>query len=248
MQDTDLLFYKTPYEKVIDGEIKKIEVDESGDLYALLDRTIFYPQGGGQLGDRGTFVVNIHTELDEQVFEVVKTVRRDNGIRHYLKSNIYKIDLLKGVKNLKFVGGLNWPLRYHQMKLHSAVHLIHCMLEEVTYKSIPYPIRSPLSDTIGENEYDFSDEFSQEDLTKATALLNKFTSNGYAIKSESVQGNANGFRVWKCEQWTIPCGGVHILNTSELGLVESTMKIKNGKVRVSVRLVEKTILNYVNDS
>ena len=44
MQDTDLLFYKTPYEKVIDGEIKKIEVDESGDLYALLDRTIFYPQ------------------------------------------------------------------------------------------------------------------------------------------------------------------------------------------------------------
>lgn len=45
---TEKLFYKDPYLREARAKIEKIEAVEDGKIRVLLDRTIFYPEGGGQ--------------------------------------------------------------------------------------------------------------------------------------------------------------------------------------------------------
>jgi alanyl-tRNA synthetase len=238
MSETQPLFHEKPYLKQLECRVDLLEHDDAGLPFALLGETVFYPQGGGQLGDRG--VLNIPgpgQDVSVRALEIASTKKRDDQIRHYLSVDDEVFRLLKEYAiGQQATATLDWPLRYHQMRLHSALHLMHCMLEQTLGRSISHPIRSPLSDECGENQYEFVEEFDEGTLRRATDALNEFCSASHEIRTEADTRKGQGFRWWLCENWSIPCGGVHVRNTQEIGLVISSMKIKKNTTRVIVTL------------
>lgn len=98
------LYYKNPYQTNVDVSVTKKDHDSQG-LYLCLDKTIFYPQGGGQPGDRGML----------SGVQVIDTKIIDGEIRHYIEKDIKD-------KQLKAV--LDWKRRYRFMQHHTAQHLI----------------------------------------------------------------------------------------------------------------------------
>lgn len=232
------LFHEQPYLKHLECRVDLLDRDDAGLPFVLLGETVFYPQGGGQLGDRGVLNIPVAGEGDVvRTLKIVATKKRDDQIRHYLSIDDEAFTQLQaGVIGQQAIVTLDWSLRYHQMRLHSAMHLIHCMLEQTLGRSIPHPVRSPLSDEVGENQYEFVGEFDEDSLRQATDALNEFCSASYEIRTEADISQGQGFRWWQCENWSIPCGGVHVRNTQEIGVVTSSMKIKKNTTRVVVSL------------
>lgn len=232
MLDTTALFHDNPYQKETECWLDAVERDSKGNPFVLLSDTVFYPQGGGQMGDRGELIIE-----SGQTFSITNTKKDDQRrILHFVDVVDDNYEELNKSVGQKIVLKLNWEARYHQMRIHSAVHLIHCMLEEDLGKEIPYPRRAPLSDVGGENQYEFVGEFSEQDLETANFALNKFLAEDHIIATHADDAKGEGFRWWKCGKWSIPCGGVHVKSTSEIGATSCSMKVKKGTTRVSVTL------------
>jgi misacylated tRNA(Ala) deacylase len=81
--------------------------------YVVLDRTAFYPGGGGQLCDQGTL------SLGSQTWQVEKTRKGPEGIEHILAGS----DPLPADGSL-VKGSLDWERRYRLMRTHTAMHIL----------------------------------------------------------------------------------------------------------------------------
>lgn len=238
MDETLPLFHQQPYLKHVECRVERLERDDSGLPYALLSETVFYPQGGGQLGDRGQLnIASQEADGSPRVLEVVTTKKKDQQIRHYLDIDDQVFELMQhSPSRPRAIATLAWPLRYRQMRIHSAMHLMHCMLEQTLGRPLAHPIRSPLSDEGGENQYEFIGEFDDPGLQRATDALNAFCAAGHDITTQEDAGQGPGYRWWRCGQWSIPCGGVHVGNTQEIGPVAASLKVRKNTTRVTVTL------------
>lgn len=100
-------YEREPYRSRL--EVTVLEVGkEDGRPYAVLDDTVFYPEGGGQPADRG--------ELGG--VSVVDVQRRGGAVRHYLAS-----DVSPGPTEL----ALDWRRRFDHMQQHTAQHLLSAL-------------------------------------------------------------------------------------------------------------------------
>ncbi|MHA2282741.1 MAG: alanine--tRNA ligase-related protein [Promethearchaeota archaeon] len=103
---TERLYLENSYLKEFKSQI--IEITPKG---VVLDKTAFYPESGGQVGDNGTL------EIENRIINVTNT-RLDKGRIIHEISNI-EIQLGTEVK-----GKINWDYRYKLMRSHSAQHVI----------------------------------------------------------------------------------------------------------------------------
>ena len=82
-----------------------------------LDKTAFYPLGGGQPSDIGTITWN---EGDANVTDV----RKKNRIRHIVEGDLPEVgDSIKG--------NLDWSRRYSHMRMHTSQHLVSAVVNEI---------------------------------------------------------------------------------------------------------------------
>ena len=83
-------------------------------MNVYLDRTVLYPTGGGQPGDRGRLVL-----ADGGALEVVDTLKGAHGIAHRLADGASAPAL-----GTQLSAELDWPRRHRLMRMHSAMHLL----------------------------------------------------------------------------------------------------------------------------
>ncbi len=107
---TELLFNEDSYLK--EAEAKVISVKDN---IIKLNRTIFYPEGGGQPGDNGELV------LKDRVLNVIDTKKgeQENEILHYVEG---KID--ESIINQEVGLKIDWDRRYTLMRMHSSCHVL----------------------------------------------------------------------------------------------------------------------------
>ena len=107
---TEKLYYEDGYLKSVDAEV--IGVKKNG---IILDKTIFYPEGGGQPGDTGYF----------GTYEITDTIKDDDGTPlHIIKGDLPSV-------GDKAVLTLSWNHRYQYMTEHSAQHLVSALLHSI---------------------------------------------------------------------------------------------------------------------
>ncbi|UUV21909.1 alanine--tRNA ligase [Paenimyroides aestuarii] len=108
--------------------IRKVESKKDGTLYQIvLDHTPFYPEGGGQVGDKGVLVSangSSDSEQAKQTIEIIDTKKENNLILHFSKQIP---ENLEGT----FVAKVNTDLRTKSSKNHSATHLLHQALRTI---------------------------------------------------------------------------------------------------------------------
>jgi misacylated tRNA(Ala) deacylase len=107
---TSLLYQTDSYLKEFDAKVTAIESDNRA---ICLDRSAFYPGGGGQPCDRGMLVVN---GVD---FSVEKAKKQGNDVFHYLSGDMPLPDLHADAH-----GVLDWEHRFKLMRTHTALHIL----------------------------------------------------------------------------------------------------------------------------
>jgi misacylated tRNA(Ala) deacylase len=107
---TELLYQTDSYIKEFDATIASVSLPERA---VVLDRTAFYPGGGGQPCDFGTLIVEGLT------YPVNKVKKQGEDILHFLGGDV-------PLPSLGFAahGILDWARRYQLMRTHSALHVL----------------------------------------------------------------------------------------------------------------------------
>lgn len=102
---TELLYQIDAYLKEFEAEVIGVNEAENG---IILDRTAFYPGGGGQPNDTGKFIINGNE---------VKVSNVKRGNLHIVEGNLPSI-------GTKVKGILDWDRRYKLMRTHTAMHIL----------------------------------------------------------------------------------------------------------------------------
>ena len=108
--DSKQLYVEDSYLREFDATVVRV-----GPRFVVLDRTAFYPEGGGQPTDHGTL------EADGNVYKVAKAMKRGPQIFHYLDGDIAEGTTVHGV--------IDWGRRFNFMRLHSGEHLLTGLFE-----------------------------------------------------------------------------------------------------------------------
>jgi len=221
---TALLFREGAYLR--DCESCVVGVDERG---ILLDRTVFYPQGGGQPGDSGTLRF-----ADGRSIAIADT-RKGDGVDEVL--HIPAPGALLPAVGDTVTAAIDWDRRYRLMRMHTCLHLL-CSI-------VPGAVTGgQVSD--GRGRLDFDIPGSSLDKEAIASRLNALIAAGHPVeprwitdeelaakpelvRTMSVKPPSGMGRVRLMEIAGIdlqPCGGTHVRNTAEIGPVAVT-KIEN---------------------
>jgi len=220
---TDLLFRDDAYLKTATARV--VAVHERG---IELDRTIFYPLGGGQLGDTGALLRANGERL------AIGDTRKGEAIDSVLHIPAGTPQLEVG-ETLQLE--VDWERRYALMRLHTALHVMSCVVvAPVTGGNI-----SP-----DKGRLDFDIDMSLLDAEKIERETNELIARGIEtqtvwitdaeldtrpelVKTMSVQPprGAGLVRLLKIPDIDLqPCGGTHVKNIGEIGAIR-VLKIRS---------------------
>ncbi|MHA1479898.1 MAG: alanyl-tRNA editing protein [Candidatus Thorarchaeota archaeon] len=240
---TELLHMHDNYTREFEAKI--IEV---GDKFVVLDRTAFYPEGGGQVGDQGIIVYNQHD------LKVTTAKKQDGVIRHLIDGD-FQLEAGTSVKGI-----LDWERRYECMRFHTAQHILSRYLQ-LHYDAITVGNQI----TPGKSRADFSplESFDESMKTEVEKGVNKILlqdndviikfmpradaidflgSKGYQVRYlEMVPKSVKEFRVISIGGYdAASCAGTHVANTKEIGAIKigKSKNVGAGKRRIYFTLVK----------
>ncbi len=194
----------------------------------VLDRTPFYPEGGGQIGDKG--MLNVENDDGAKPIAVFDTKKENNLIVHFVNE-------LPSDPHATFVAHVNSTKRSDTQRNHTATHLLHEALREVLGTHVEQKGSLVKSESL---RFDFS-HFSKvtvEELQQVESLVNqRVLQNHPLIEHRSISmkeaaasgammlfGEKYGDEVRMIEFGTSKelCGGTHAPATGSLGTFRIT--------------------------
>jgi misacylated tRNA(Ala) deacylase len=221
---TELLFREDAYSR--EATARVIAADERG---IALDRTIFYPMGGGQPGDIGTLM-----RASGEPISIVDT-RKGEGVDSVLHVPAPGIPLPEPGERLTL--GIDWARRYALMRLHTALHVMSCVVvAPVTGGNI----------AADKARLDFDIDMSLLEAERIASETNALIARGVEtqtvwitaeelearpdlVKTMSVKPPRGAGRVRLLAIPGIdlqPCGGTHVRNIGEIGPIR-VVRIRN---------------------
>ena len=105
---TDRIYSNDAYARDMEAVVVGVDADDGR---VLLDRTVFYPGGGGQPHDIGTL------RLGDDRLDVVRVTQDADGVWHWLAGS------LPG-RGTTVTGVIDWDRRYRLMRTHTALHAL----------------------------------------------------------------------------------------------------------------------------
>ena len=113
---TERIYSTEQYAREVDATVVDVDRDEGA---VLLDRTVFYPGGGGQPHDIGQFLVGEEDSRgDRDRLVVVKVAQDARGVWHWLEGNPMP------TSGTAVTGLVDWDRRYQLMRTHTAMHAL----------------------------------------------------------------------------------------------------------------------------
>ena len=227
--------------------IRKVDSKKDGVLYQIvLDNTPFYPEGGGQVGDKGTLV------SANETIEIIDTKKENNLILHFAKQLPENIEV-------GFVAKVNTDLRISTSKNHSATHLMHLALRTILGTHVEQK-----GSLVNPNylRFDFShfSKVSDEELRQVEASVNTqieaqlqlvehrnipikeaLDKGAMALFGEKYGDNVRMIEFGNSKEL---CGGIHVKNTAEIWYFKI---ISEGAVAAGIRRIEAITGDAVKD-
>lgn len=217
---------------------RKVDSKKDGKLYQIvLDNTPFYPEGGGQVGDKGTLFT------PNQAIEILDTKKENNLILHFTKE-------LPENPSGKFMALVNTKLRSESASNHSATHLLHQALRHIlgTHVEQKGSLVSP-----NHLRFDFSHfaKVTEEELQEVEVFVNSriqeqlplierrdipfkqaVEEGAMALFGEKYGDNVRAIKFGESMEL---CGGIHVKNTAEIWHFKI---VSEGAVAAGIRRIE----------
>jgi len=227
--------------------IRKVDSKKDGILYQIvLDNTPFYPEGGGQVGDKGTLV------SANETIEIIDTKKENNLILHFAKQLPENIEA-------GFAAKVNTDLRTSTSKNHSATHLMHLALRNLLGTHVEQK-----GSLVNPNylRFDFShfSKVSEDELRQVEASVNAqieaqlqlvehrnipikeaLDKGAMALFGEKYGDNVRMIEFGDSKEL---CGGIHVKNTAEIWHFKI---ISEGAVAAGIRRIEAITGDAVKD-
>ncbi len=214
---TEEIFRDDAYVKSCEAVVT--DIVESG---IILDRTVFYPEGGGQPGDTGTLRLS-----DGGAVPITDTRKAPGGggIIHVLEGDAAPVSVGDPV-----TVELDWDRRYAHMRMHTCLHLLCSLIEGgVTGGSIGAAkgrVDFDLPDTALDKEQITEDLNGLIEANHSTAISwitdEEMLAREDMVRTMSVKPPMGQGRVRLLEVAGVdlqPCGGTHVQATGEIGRV-----------------------------
>lgn len=227
------LYWKDAYMKEFTAHVVS-----KTDQAIILDRTAFFPEGGGQVADTG-LLNNIR---------VLDVCSEDDDVAHVVEQ------IPSFVVGEQVNGVIDWDRRHRIMRLHTAAHIVFFCFR-IVFDQNCTASSGRVNDEKERGDYLFTKELTPESLGLVEAHANDVISKGLDVKiwfedTEARETNpwtgavapiTSGLRrKWRIEGFPeMECGGTHVHKTSEIGRIV-LKKAKNpggGRRRIEIRLI-----------
>ena len=236
--------------------VRKMDSKKDGILYQIvLDNTPFYPEGGGQVGDKGTLVSandSSDSEQAKQTIDIIDTKKENNLILHFTKQLPENIEA-------SFVAKVNTDLLTSTSKNHSATHLMHLGLRTIlgTHVEQKGSLVNP-----NHLRFDFSHfaKVTDQEIRKVEDFVNERIQEQLSLKEyrnipikEALEngamalfGEKYGDKVRMIEFGDSKelCGGIHVKNSGEIWHFKI---LSEGAVAAGIRRIEAITGDAVKD-
>ena len=227
---TQMLFREDPYLREAEATV----TGHTGQGGVVLDRTLFYPQGGGQPGDSGRL------EWEGGMMRVATTVKGEGGDIVLVPAEGEALPPV-GARLRQL---LDWERRHRHMRVHTALHLLSVV--------VPLPVSGgAIGAEKGRLDFDMPEapqdkaaleealnELVARDLpvTEAWITDEELAADPGLVKTMSVkpptgQGRVRLIRIGEGESQVDlqPCGGTHVARTGEIGRLRLGKIEKKGR-------------------
>ncbi len=233
---SEAVFRNDPYCRTLECRVSA--VNERGGI--VLDRTIFYPTGGGQPGDSGILRLGDGTDI------LIATTVKGETAGEIIHVPAEGQPTPAAGEEATLI--LDWERRHRHMRMHSCLHLLSAVL--------PYPVTGgSVGAAKGRLDFDIAEAgldkeaitarlkemiaadrpvttrwISDEELAAQPELVKTM-----AVKPPSGQGKV---RLVEIEGLDLqPCGGTHVASTGEIGAVKVAKIEKKGRQNRRVSIV-----------
>ncbi len=217
---------------------RKVDSKKDGKLYQIvLDHTPFYPEGGGQVGDKGIL------STANETIEIIDTKKENNLILHFTKT-------LPENVNANFIAQVDKKLRTDSASNHSATHLMHQALRSILGTHVeqkgslvnPNYLRFDFSHfaKMTENELQQIEDFVNARIQEQLPLIERrsipiqqaLDEGAMALFGEKYGDNVRAIKFGESMEL---CGGIHVKNTAEIWHFKI---ISEGAVAAGIRRIE----------
>ena len=229
---TEKLYYQDAHQAAFEARVVSCQPGKHG-YDVVLDRTCFYPEGGGQPGDTG-FLSGVR---------VTDTHERDGKIVHFCEQPLAVGQIVEGQ--------IDYGRRFEFMQLHSGEHILSGVIHRrFGYENVGFHMGADFV-TI-----DFSGMLTQEDLSAVEAEANEWVWKNVPIEityPDAEALKAIPYRSKKTLEGPVrltgfpgadlcACCGTHVMRSGEVGLVKflSCQKFRDG-VRLELLCGERAL-------
>jgi len=230
---------------------RSIDSKKDGRLYQIvLDHTPFYPEGGGQVGDKGTL------SNENETIEIIDTKKENNLILHLSKH-------LPEDVNAAFIAKVDKKLRQDSASNHSATHLMHLALRSIlgthveqkgslvnpNYLRFDFSHFAKVTDEQLKQVEDFVNARIQEQLPleerRNIPFQQAVDEGAMALFGEKYGDSVRAIKFGNSVEL---CGGIHVKNTADIWYFKI---ISEGAVAAGIRRIEAitsdAVKQYYND-
>jgi misacylated tRNA(Ala) deacylase len=238
---TDAICYRDAYQRTTEATVTGVEPSDAG-LRVRLDRTVFYPGGGGQPADRGW----IRRPGAEDAWEVVGAMRAGGDIGHVLAS-------ADGPAVGEHVEAeIDWPRRHLLMRTHTALHAL-CGVVWRDHRALvtggnmepgagrmDFEFETMSGELVTEIEARVNEELAAERDVRVRVLPRE---EAFAIpdlirtKVDLLPEGIREIRTIEIVGLDLQAdGGTHVANTREVGRIRVTGYESKGRINKRIRL------------
>lgn len=236
--ETRRLFHEDPYMRTFTAKILGIKNN-----YVVLDRTAFYPTGGGQQHDTGTM------EICGEKYRVTRVEKTPSNVVVHILDREPPADCTGSEAR----GEIDWHRRYRLMRHHTGVHVLLGAARRVLGNHVwqAGAEKTPEKARLDITHYELP---SSEEIRRIEELANKAILDRIPVESRYMDRNEAeklyGFRLYqggvpmspvirvlRIGDWDVEaCFGTHLANTGEIGSIKiiNVEKLQDGVVRFEI--------------
>jgi len=234
LPETRMLYYEDPYLPEFQARVLRVLNNQ----HVVLEKTAFYPEGGGQPADRG------YLKFNGTRSEVVDVQKIGNVIVHTIKGRVPR-------EEDTVWGSIDWERRNSLMKHHTATHLLmgaarRVLGEHVWQAGAQKDVDKSRLDVSHFRRLTLEETHEIERLANQAVIRNLPVVTSWMPRQQAekqygfrlYQGGVvpgREIRVVETRDWEVEaCGGTHLKNTGEIGFIKivHTERIQDGVERI----------------